>query len=215
MKKLIGIAVTVLFIIPVLILSGCNSTRLVSSWKAPEAMAKQYNKILVLGLMHAKNLEVREGIEKGLVQDLIANGIGAGSAYVEYGPKAFENLKEEEALEKIKDKGYDAVLVIALLDRTKDKDYTPGNIRYRPYTYYNYFWGFYQTVYTRIYEPGYYTESTNYILEANFYDLENKRLEYSAQTKSFNPSSAQTLGKELSQTIIVDMMDKGIIQKQN
>jgi len=213
MKKLIIITTAVFFIIPILIFSGCNSTRLVSSWKAPDAIAREYNKILVLGLMHAKNLEVREQVENALVQGFTSNGFNAGSAYAEYGPKAFENLKEEEALEKIKDNGYDAVLVVALLDRSKDKDYTPGNVTYRPYTYYNYFWGFYQTVYARIYQPGYYTESTNYILEANLYDLNNKKLEYSAQTKSFNPSSARTLGTELSQTIITDMKGKGIIQK--
>ncbi|TCK85694.1 hypothetical protein [Albibacterium bauzanense] len=206
------------FILPIIalfIFSGCSSTRLVSSWKAPDETVKQYNKVLVLGLMDPKNLELRENLEKGLVQGFLTNGMASGSAYIEYGPKAFEKLTEKEAVAKITDNGYDAVLVVALLDRSKDKDYVPGSVSYRPYTYYNYFWGFYQTVYARIYNPGYYTESTNYTLEANFYDLSTKALKYSAQTKSFNPSSARSLGTELSQVIMTDMINKGVILKRN
>jgi len=206
------------FILPIVVLLfffGCSSTRLVSSWKAPDTAVKQYNKVLVLGLMAPKNLELRENLEKGLVQGFLANGMASGSAYMEYGPKAFENLDEASAVAKITDNGYDAVLVVALLDRSKDKDYVPGTVSYRPYVYYNYFWGFYQTVYQRIYSPGYYTESTNYTLEANFYDLNTKGLKYSAQTKSFNPSSAKSLGTELSQVIMNDMIKQGVILKQN
>lgn len=200
------------FIVSLLFTSGCNSTRLISSWKSPETMNKHYNKILVLGLMHAKYREIKESTEDALVKTLMENGVNAAASYKEYSPKAFEGLKEGEAVAKIKDNGYDAVLVIALLDRTKEKEYTPGNVAYRPYTYYNYFWGYYRTVWGRIYEPGYYSETTSYILEANLYDLNSKTLEYSAQTKSFNPTSARALGTELSRTIIMDMKAKGMIQ---
>lgn|SRR5690606_14970763 len=211
MKTISKYIIIALLIVPLLFISGCSSTRLISSWKAPDGEVKQHNKILVLGLMHAKYREIRENIEEAVVHDLNMLNISSGAAYTEYGPKAFEKLTEEEALGKIHDNGYDAVLVVALLDRTKDKNYSPGNVTYRPYTYYNYFWGYYQTVFGRIYQPGYYSETTSYILEANLYDLSSKKLEYSAQTKSFDPSSARTLGIELAKTILSDMKTKGVL----
>lgn len=197
----------------VVLLTECNSTRLVSSWKANDGYLPNYNKILVVGLMGKRDLDIRENVENKMVAALKAQGINAGSAYAEYGPKTFENLDEKTTLSKIRNSGYDGTLIIALLDKSKERRYTPGSVRYEPRTYYNRFWGYYQTIYTRLYEPGYSTVSTNYILEANFYNLTTGELEYSAQTKSFDPGSSKILASDFSKVIEEDMIKKGIIKQ--
>ena len=53
--------------------------------------------------------------------DLTDMGYTAISALQEYGPKAFDNLTEKEALEKIKTSGANAVVTIVLLDKQKEK----------------------------------------------------------------------------------------------
>lgn len=214
MKKLLFIIAIGLFGLPMLFFSGCNTTKVISSWKAPNASLRSYNKILVIGLMDAKERGLREEIENKLVASFASRGISAGSSYAEYGPKAFEGLTEQEALQKINNSGYDGAFMVVLLDKSREKTYNPGYMYYTPYYgYYGRFWPYYNTLYGRIWEPGYYTTSTNYIIEANFYDLKKDELEYSAQTKSFNPSSTRSLASELSEKLLMDMMNGNVIQK--
>lgn len=214
MKKILFIIAIGLISLPMLFLSGCNTTKVISSWKAPDAALRSYNKILVIGLMDAKERGLREQIENNLVSSFTAAGFIAGSSYAEYGPKAFQGLSEEESLAMINKGGYDGAFIVVLLDKSKEKTYNPGYMYYTPYYgYYGRFWPYYRALYGRIWEPGYYTTSTNYIIEANFYDLKQDRLEYSAQTKSFNPSSNASLAAELSEKLLQDMMNGNVIEK--
>src|SRR5690554_2112586 len=122
-----------LFCLPLLFLSACNTTQLISSWKAPNASLRSYNKILVIGLMDAKERGLREEIENKLVASFATEGISAGSSFLEYGPKAFEGMTEQEALEKINSNGYDGAFIVVLLDKSKERTYNPGNMYYTPY----------------------------------------------------------------------------------
>lgn len=196
------------------LLLSCSSTQLLTSWKSPDATARKFNKILIGGMMGAKDRELRENIENALVQSLKAKGLNAFSAYQTYGPKAFEGLSEKEAAQKVTADGFDGAFTVVLLDRSKEKNYTPGSMYYSPYAIgYSRYWRHYYTLYDRVYTPGYYTTSTNYVLEANFFNLTAgaDALEYSAQTKTFDPGSAQALAAEFSRTVVDDMIKKGVI----
>lgn len=193
-----------------ILLNACSSTKLISSWTAPDASIQKYNKVLVIGLMGAKDRSLRENVENTIARDLQQHGINAGSALAEYGPKAFEGLNEEAALKKIRNKGYDGTFTIALLDKTKEKVYNPGMVSVVPQTFG--FWGYYRTVYTRIYEPGYYSVTNKFMLEANFYSLNTEKLIYSAQTKSSDPASPQSLATEFSKKLFEDMVNKGVLK---
>jgi hypothetical protein len=211
MKKRINIFA--LLIVTGALLFACNSTRLISSWKAPNATISNYSKVLVIGLMGTKDPEVRAQTEERLVAEFKEKGIIAESAYAQYGPKAFDNLNEHATFEKIRNGGYDAAFTIALLNKTRERNYNPGTYSYQPYGgYYSRFWGHFRSVYSTVYHPGYYTTSTNYILEGNFYSLSKDMLQYSAQTKSFDPGSAKKLASDLSETILNYMMSKGLLQ---
>lgn len=198
----------VLFLL--MLAAACGTTRLVSSWKAPEVSDLKFNKVLVIGLMSSKDRNLRENVERIIVGQLQAKGVNAGSAFAEYGPKTFEDIDEPTAFNKLKDKGYDGVITIALLDKSKEKTYTPGMAGYYPMPYR--FWGYYRSVYARVYEPGYYSVNNNFMLEGNLYQLNNDKLVYSAQTKSVNPASPESLATEFSNKIFEDMSKKGVIK---
>lgn len=201
--SLTGSLMLILFII-----SGCSNTKLLTSWKAPDEPAPAFKKVLVIALMTDKDRKLRENVENVIVKDLQANGINAGSALAEYGPKAFDEKNENAALKVIQDKGYDGTFTIALLDKSKEKRYNPGMITYRPIR----FWGYYRSVFARVYEPGYYAVSNQFILEANFYNLNPDKLIYSAQTKTVDPSSPLSLATEFSTKLFADMKQKGLIR---
>ena len=168
---------------------------------------------MIVALVKNKDHNLREKMEKHLADDLLAKGQNASSSFSELGPKSFEGMNENQVLDKIKKLGADAVLTIVLLNKEKERYYVPGRVYYSPYIiYHRRFWGYYTTIYDRIYEPGYYSENTDYFWESNFYDLESKDLIYSVQTKSFNPESTETLAHEYGKVICNDMMEKGLLK---
>ena len=197
-----------------LIAFGCSSSKITSSWKAENTIPKKYNKIMVLGLIRETDRALQERMENHLVGDLKDLGYNAVSCLQEYGPKAFDKLEEEAAIAKLKSTGVDAVLTVVMLDKQKESRYVPGNIYYTPYSYYsNRFWGYSTTLYRRIYEPGYYINSTKYFWESNLYDMSNQKLIYSVQTESFDPASSESLGHEYGHLIINDMLKKNVVLK--
>jgi hypothetical protein len=199
----------------VFILFSCSSSRIVSTWKAKDVQPKKFNKILVVGLMQEKDRYLREQMEQHLLTNLQSNGYNAICACEEYGPKAFENMTEKEAIDKLANSGIDGVLTIVLLDKTKERYYVPGRINYSPYAIYrNRFWGYYTTMYDRIYSAGYYAVETKYFWESNFYDLGTKEILYSAQTHSFDPSSSESLAREYGQLIVKNIIKNKVLESQ-
>ena len=199
-------------IIPLLI--SCSSAlKITNSWKSDNIPQNTYSKIMVVGILPERERNLRENMENHLVGDLQGRGYNAVSSVKVMGPKSFENMSEDQVLDKIKDYGVDAVVTIVLLDKQRERYYVPGRIYYSPYTIYQrHFYGYYTTIYGRIYTPGYYIRNTKYFWESNFYDMESRQLLYSVQTESFDPASAATLSDEYGQIIVNDMAKQGVLK---
>lgn len=188
------------------------SSYITSSWKANNVQPRKFNKIVVLGLVREVDRSVREQMEQHMAADLRDKGLNAVCSCEEFNPKAFEGLTEEQAISKLQGSGVDAVLTIVLLDKTQERYYVPGQVYYSPYVVYQRrFWGYYQTMYTRVYSPGYYVDNTRYFWESNLYDLATNTLLYSAQSRSFDPVSAENLGHEYGQMIAKDLVNKKVL----
>jgi len=207
MKKISRIAVALL-----LIAAGCSTSKITSSWKADNAIVPKYNKVLVLALIRENDRSIQENMENHLVGDLKELGYNAVSSLREYGPKAFGQMDEEAAIDKLKNSGVDAVITIVLLDKKKESRYVPGDLYFSPYGYYyNRFWGYRTVLYRRIYEPGYYVTDTKYFWESNLYDMSTQKLVYSVQTRSFDPASSESLGHEYGRMIVKNMLKENIL----
>jgi hypothetical protein len=126
-------------------------------------------------------------------------------------PRALDLSSEQAALKQLSRGGEDAILSMVLLDTAKEHYYVPGRVDYAPYGYYYRFWGYYGTVYDRIYTPGYYTTTTNFFWETNVYRTGNEELVYSVRTESFDPSSANNLAHQFGKLIVKDMARGGVI----
>ena len=196
-----------------LFMISCTSSQITNSWKSENIPEKKFNKIMVVGIIAGSDWALREKMETHLVGDLAAKGYEAVSAIKVYGPKNFENLKEAEVLDKLSGLGVDAVVTIVLLDKERERYYVPGKVFYSPYTIYQRnFWGYYTTIYERIYTPGYYQVNTRYFWESNFYDLRNRNLLYAVHTESFDPDSMDALAHEYGLLIVNNMAKKGVLK---
>src|SRR5579863_3999174 len=121
MKK--NVCIISLFVI---LLTSCNSTHIISSWKAEGANADKYDKILVIGMAGSRDTELRSEIESSMVKRLQERGLIAMASWNQYGQKTFDKMSEEEAAAMVKKDGFEAVMEIALLDKDKEKNYVPG-----------------------------------------------------------------------------------------
>ena len=170
---------------------------------------------MVLGLIGEPDRTIREKMEDHIAGDLKDLGYDAVSASREYGPKAFENMKEAEALLSLEQKGIQAVVTIVLLDKEKEKYYMPGRVMYSPYAIYqDRLWRYYSSMYDRVYQPGYYATNARYFWESNFYDLFDWKLLYSVQSQSFDPGSTNKLAHEYGKMIIKDMVKSNVLSSQ-
>jgi len=209
MKHLIGIAFC-----SFLLLAGCRSSYITSSWKAKDPLHKKFNKILVLGLIHDNERELQENMENHLAGDLTGLGYTTVTSLEEYGPKAFAGLSREQALAKLKSSHIDAVLTIVLLNKKMEKQFVPNKESSRPNGYFqNMFWEYLDNTRTRVFEPGYYFDNTEYFWESNFYELNNPSWLYSVKTTSFNPVNTQKLAHQYGRIIVKDMIRKNIVKK--
>ena len=211
MKHLIKSAAVLAFL-----LSGCGSSSYItSSWKAANSTLKNYKKIVVVGLIRETDRSMREIMEQHIVGDLKDLGYNAVCSCDEYNPKTFEGMSEQQAVEKLRTAGVDAVLTIVLLDKMKERYYVPGRVYYSPYyVNHNHFYGYYRTMYDRIYTEGYYVDNTKYFWESNLYDMESNQLVYSAQSQSFDPASAESLGHEYGLMIVKNMVKNNVLFNQ-
>lgn len=205
----------ILLMVPVLLLSACTSSRITSSWKDPSTTKEltKFKNILVVGM--EGNRQVKEEMENYLAEDLKKSGVNATASFDAFGPKAFTNLNEDQISDKVKSKGYDGVITIALLDRKREQNYVPGAVNYAPVgLFYNRFGRYYSTVYSRIYDPGYYATSTSYFWETNLYDARQDKILYSAQSQSFDPGSLTSMSKEHGKLIVSDLEKQGFIARR-
>lgn len=217
MKKLITLAITLLCIT---YFNSCTSvTEISGTWKKPSIAAKQYKKIMVLGL--EGEVVKRAAVENAIVQKLKSNGYNAvaGTSIL---PDSFvdsdnngkvDNENKDIFAQKIKEQGVDGVFTISLNNVKESQQYIPGNTYYTPstvyYPFYNYYWRTYNVVHT----PGYYTKSTNYFLTSNFYDMSDEELIWSAESETINPQSLNDFSKSYSTAIVSDFLNSGIVKK--
>jgi hypothetical protein len=199
----------------ILLLAGCNSSKITSAWRAGDDGPYLYKKIMVLALINDRDRTIQEKMETHLANDLKDLGYTAISSLKEYGPKAFDNMDETTALNKIRSSGVDAVLTIVMLDKEKERKYVASDMQYSPYGwYYNRFWGYRTALSRRIDEPGYFVTATKYFWETNLYEMnEQQRLVYSAQSRSFDPVNSEKLGHEYGQLIVKNMVAKRVLKQ--
>ena len=194
---------------------ACSSSHITHSWKTRDGIPSTFHKILVVGIGSDTELSTRERMEQHLTGDLRDLGYTASSSLEEFGPKAFRNLNEDSMLSKVQEKGFDAVLTVVLLDKSRERYYVPARVYYTPYIiYHRRFWGYYSTMYDRIYSPGYYSVNTKYFWESNLYDVATRELLYSVQTESFDASGSDQLAHEYGKMIVKDMVSKQVIVKR-
>lgn len=206
------IKATILALFAMFLATSCSSTKVLSSWSLDSPPQGVMVKTLVVGVM--QNREDRDNLEREMVNELALTGVNAKTSTSVFGPKGFQGLKEEEIANKLRGSEYTSVMIISLIEKEKEPSYNYGYMYASPYIMgYSRYYRRYIVAYDRIYMPGYYMTSTNYVLEADLYTVnDDDELVYSAQTKSYDPSNSKALAESFAKLIVSELKTKRIIE---
>ncbi len=204
------VAKTVLWVGLSLALVSCTSTKLSSRWSDNQYQDGPLRSILVIGLFDSD--VNRRVLEEGLIDRLAKNGVTAIPSF-RLVPDLGETDEEQELKQLVADSGAEAVLIARLKGIDKEETVVPPRVDWVPSVGYGYY-GYFQTAYHAVYQPGYTRVDTIVRLESKLFSTPNDRLIWAGDTDSFNPESAAVVVREVADTIVSDMEESGLVGRR-
>lgn len=194
------------FILLTVIVSSCSSTKIVSSWKDPEASSEDFEKVMIAVL--STNEANRRLAEDRLVSK------SEGGLLPSY--RYFNDSKiikdEGQAKAILQENDFDGVMTLRLLEIQEEENYVPGSGYNPSYASYGY-WGYHTAYWDGYYEPGYYVTDKKYIVETSIFSLDENKLVWSAVTATVNPTKIQKSIDEIAYLTYKQMVRDGFINK--
>jgi len=201
-------------LLAVIILSGCSSnTSIVNSWRDPKITVAQehFKKVLVVVL-------VKDEASRRVAENRIAASNEIFKTSYQYLNETTSQLTKEQKLKILQDENFDGVITMRLVSTEKETNYVPGT-----YTgmYYGGFDGMYTNVYgygfgnwygmysPSFYDPGYYQETTSYMVETNIFSLKENKLIWTGTTKSEYVTDLGQTVDAIMQAIVAEMRKDG------
>ncbi|SFD80753.1 hypothetical protein [Flavobacterium phragmitis] len=198
----------------IMILSSCGSnTAIVNSWRDPNITVAQENfkKVLVMAL-------VKDEAARRTTENRIASSNPIFKTSYQYLNGTNLKLTKEQQLKILQDENFDGVVTMRLVSKEKETSYVPGT-----YTgmYYGGFDGMYTGMYgygfgnwygmysPAFYDPGYYQETTSYMVETNIFSLKENKLIWTGTTKSQNVTDLGQTVDAIMQAVVKEMRKDG------
>lgn len=200
--------------------TGCASVSLVNSWKDAEAPAKQYRKILVVGV--ANNNQMRQVFEEVFSDELRKQKLTAISSYSITGVEAKQSRETLE--EAVRKSGADGVLITRLVNLKRNTTTQTGFVMTdRGFTHPD----FYDPVLMPTDMMGYYGATVSYAtfehrsvevttsnvatLQTTLFDAGTGRMVWSGTTSAVDPAGVVTISSRLSGVVIRALASQGLI----
>jgi hypothetical protein len=189
------------------VLIGCgSSTRLVTSWRDPSVSVEEgsLNKVLFVALL--KDEATRRAAEDELASRSKAQGV---ASYTYFGNN-IEAINAPGMNEQMIKDGIDGVVIMRLVDLTKEQTYVPGT------TYPSYYgspYGYYGYAAPMYYDPGYVRTDVTYTIETNIYGTKQGKLVWTGTTSTVNPSDLSTTVREIMEEIHWKMVKEGFLKR--
>ena len=166
----------------ILLFVACEpSTKIEKTWTDPSftpGSVNNYKKVLVMGLLQDEST-------RRIAEDKMVAAFKNVTAVQSYQYLQPSDTVRSAVESKLKNDGFDGVVIMRLTNVEKNDYYVPG-------TTYGGWYGY------RYGTSGYYQQDKTYYIETNFYSLQSNKLLWSGTTSSLNPSK---LDKGLDETI--------------
>lgn len=188
----------------VFFLSACANTQLTHTWIDNQRQGKPISSVMVIAV--TKKEGVRRSFEDKFVEKFNEKGIQAISSADDIEIPANKKLEKDLIIKALKKHKNDAVVITQLKNVEKKQTYVPPRRSVGGY------YGYYGDAYINMVEPGYYRDDTYILLETNLYDVATEKLIWSGTSKTWNPSSTNSLIDGVITSIINEMQKMQLLQ---
>jgi hypothetical protein len=207
-----------------LTLACSPETRLAQSWADPSfnaATSKPFTRVLVIA-------PLKNATSQRISEDKIVSQLRQGTGVQSYKYLQPSDTVEEALESKLKQDGFDGIILMYVKSVEKSTTYTPGTSYggyygvyggYHGYGYGGYHGGYYgggyygAGYYNNGYSQGHYSEDRNYYVETNLYSLSEKKLLWAGTTISKNPDNLDKTLDQIIAAIKYSLQKKGYIKK--
>jgi hypothetical protein len=194
------------------LLTGCSFRQVTTAWKTEHILPVTHSRLLVVSILPDEDSLERKKIEASFTATLLGLGYEAVSAIDEFGAKGLANLGEAETYTKLAAKGIDAVITVALVNRSKETDHQPVYAHaYRSTYYYNRIWEYKNTL-TQPDKPG--VTIDKYYWEGIFFDISTLEALCVVQTRSSVKAKQVKLGDDLARQMVHRMVREKMLKKK-
>jgi hypothetical protein len=195
-----------------LAVAACTTpTSILSSYKSPDVNGHvAYKKVFVSAL--TADVSAQQTVENELSRYLGTRGIATVKSSDTFPPdfhKSGEDKDKDVVLSKIRAAGCDGILTIALVNKETETRYVQGSGPVGPY--YGSYGMYYGYGYGSFYSQGYYTNDKIYYIQTNIFDAQTEKLIWSAQSKTYNPSSLSDFLKGYEEAISDQIIKDGLV----
>lgn len=195
-------------------LQGCYSTNISASWMNQDLTARQFKKVLVIGM--STNVVARATVEDELVYFMRLKGINAIAASSVLPPdRSIVSEPQEVQKKKLQENGFDGIIAISLMEKKEETKYVQGSSAYAPVSfyggYYGSFYSYYPHMYSNVYQPGYYVQSETIFLNTSLFDVDSGDLLWSAQSETTDPSSLDSFANSYARSMTTYLLKRKIL----
>ena len=206
-----------LLAILILISAACTTADMTATYVNPELDDQlKYDQIYVSCMFNNETGEIL--VEEELAYELAREDVKTMLSHQMFpgNEKVFEQDRQM-VYDKINEGGNDAVLTVTVIWEDSDLRYVPTTQPYTPITtygpYYNTYWGYYGYNGPLIYEPGYYTSSREYFVEANLFDAESEELVWSGQTDTYSLADIEHTSANIADLIVDEFEEEELFSE--
>jgi hypothetical protein len=180
------------------------ATKLEKSWADPSLATgniKSFNKVLVVA-------KLKDESTRRIAEDKVAAQVKAPVAVPSYSYLTAADTDQAQVEAKLKNDGFDGVIMMQIKEVEKSASYTPGTV------YASGWYGGYRGGYGGIYgSPGHYSVDKTFYVETTIFSLTDNKLLWSGVTSSLNPSKVEKTIDEVIYTVKLELQNKGFISK--
>jgi len=195
----------ILLLLLFVLLTGCASVSLVNTMRDQSVPAKQYKKMLVVGVVSKP--QMRQVFEEVFASEIMKKGVAGIPSYTITGVN--EKPSRASLEEAVKKTGADGVITARVVGTKKETEARAGfimtergatNIYGVPVTYASF-----------VGQPVEVTLSTEAAIETNLFDSATGRLIWSGTSSVVNPEGIVKITGELADTVIKAMARDGLL----
>lgn len=190
-----------------------TNTSIVNSWRDPDTTVAQqhFEKVLVVAL-------VKDEASRRTTENRIAASNPIFKTSYSYLNGTNLDLTKEQKLKILQDENFDGVVTMRLVSTEKETNYVPGTNTSMYYGgmggmyggMYGYGFGNWYGMYSpSFYDPGYYQETTYYMVETNIFSLKQNKLIWTGTTKSSYVTDLGETVDEIMRTVVDEMRKDG------